>query len=88
MNEQKAIEKLKQEGFTQVYTHEDAPNAYNPNHTHESLTAHIIIEGEMTLTMNNETKTYKVGDRVDVPAKATHSAKMGPKGCRYIIGEK
>ena len=28
------------------------------------------------------------GERCDVPAGAVHSARMGPQGCRYLIGEK
>ncbi|MGB8474055.1 MAG: hypothetical protein WCE61_08235 [Candidatus Acidiferrum sp.] len=51
-------------------------------------TAHIILSGDMTLTMGGLSKTYHLGERCDVPASAVHSAKMGPKGCRYLIGER
>jgi mannose-6-phosphate isomerase-like protein (cupin superfamily) len=51
-------------------------------------TVHIILSGELTLTMNGESKTYYVGERCDVPANAVHCAKMGPHGCRYLIGER
>ena len=33
-------------------------------------------------------RTYRAGERCDVPAQAVHSARMGPQGCRYLIGEK
>jgi hypothetical protein len=42
----------------------------------------------MTLTQGGATRTFGVGERCDVPAGAVHSAKMGPRGCRYLIGEK
>jgi hypothetical protein len=42
----------------------------------------------MSLTMNGESRTYRLGERCDVPAGAVHSARMGPQGCRYLIGEK
>jgi hypothetical protein len=43
----------------------------------------------MTLTCGGVSRTYVAGERPpDVPAKAVHSARMGPRGCRYIIGEK
>jgi hypothetical protein len=42
----------------------------------------------MQLTMDGAVKTYRVGERCDIPAGAVHSAKMGPQGCRYLIGEK
>jgi quercetin dioxygenase-like cupin family protein len=46
------------------------------------------LEGELTLITGGETRTYGAGERCDVPAGAIHSARMGPRGCRYLIGEK
>ena len=67
---------------------QDAPGTLYPEHTHAQETAHIILSGEMTLTMNGRTMTYRAGGRCDVPAGTVHSAKMGPQGCRYLIGER
>ena len=40
-------------------------------------------------TCGGSTNTYTAGERPpDVPAGAVHSARMGPSGCRYLIGEK
>jgi len=79
---------LRSEGFTHTYIWEDGPNVYYPDHTHATVTAHMILEGEMTVTSQGKTETYRVGDPFDVPAHAVHSAQMGSKGCRYLIGEK
>lgn len=88
MNQQKVFEEeLRKEGFKEVYTWTDAPNVFYDAHTHESKTAHIIINGQMALSMNGETKMYHSGDRIDVPAKTPHTAKMGPEGCTYVVGE-
>lgn len=78
---------LESEGFSHTYVWQDGPNAHYPDHTHSGLTAHVILDGEMTLTMGGRSNTYKVGDRCDVPAGAIHSARMGPEGCRYLVGE-
>jgi len=80
--------RLRDEGFAHTYAWQDGPNAFYPDHTHAVETAHIILDGEMTLTQGGETHTYGVGERCDVPAGTVHSAKMGPQGCRYLIGEK
>jgi quercetin dioxygenase-like cupin family protein len=88
MNLQKLEDQLRADGFTEVYVWQDQANAHYPDHTHASLTTHIILEGEMTLTVNGKTQTYRAGDRCDVAAGAVHSASMGPAGCRYLIGEK
>ena len=79
---------LRSEGFTHTYVWEDGPSAFYPDHTHATATAHIILEGEMTVTSEGKTETYKAGDRFDVPAHTVHSARMGSQGCRYLIGER
>lgn len=80
---------LRQEGFRHIYVWQDGAHALYPEHTHPVDTAHIILDGEMTLTCGGATTTYMPGERPpDVPAGAVHSARMGPSGCRYLIGEK
>jgi mannose-6-phosphate isomerase-like protein (cupin superfamily) len=86
---QKSLEQqLHGEGFLHTYVWQDGPNALYPDHTHATETAHMILDGEMTVAQGGETHKYGVGERVDVPAGAVHSAKMGPRGCKYLIGEK
>lgn len=85
----KSLERrLHEEGFLHTYVWQDDPNTFYPDHTHPVETAHLILDGEMTLTHNGGTRTYGVGQRCDVPAGSVHSAKMGARGCRYLIGEK
>ena len=87
--DQKSLERLlHEEGFAHTYVWQDGPNAFYPDHTHSVETAHIILDGEMTLTHGGRTRTFGAGERCDVPTGAVHSAKMGPRGCRYLIGEK
>lgn len=89
MKDVKELEReLAREGLGDFFVWRDGPNAFYPNHTHGELTAHIILEGEMTLTCQGQTRTYHAGERVDVPAQTVHSARMGPQGCRYLIGQK
>lgn len=85
VSEKDLAAQLVSEGFTHTCVWEDVPNARYPNHTHDGVTA---LNGEMTLTMDGVSKTYHEGERCDVPAHAVHSARMGPRGCRYLIGER
>jgi quercetin dioxygenase-like cupin family protein len=87
-NEHELRKQLEAEGFSGTYVWQDAPLGFYPDHTHADVTAHIILDGEMTLTMDGRSQTYRAGDRCDVPAGAVHSARMGAKGCRYLVGEK
>lgn len=88
MNQQEAEQQLEDEGFSPIYLHRDEPHVLYANHTHAKSTTYIILEGEMILTVEGETRVVKTGDRFDVPAGAAHSVRMGPKGCKYLIGEK
>ena len=88
MDEKQLTLNLRREGFTHTYVWQDGPNAAYPDHTHDVDTAHIILSGEMILTTAGATRTYRVGERCDVPARAVHSARMGPTGCRYLVGER
>ena len=79
---------LSEEGFGEFFVWQDGPGAYYPNHTHSGLTAHVILDGEMTLTLEGRPHVYRAGERIDVPAGAVHSARMGPRGCKYLVGQK
>lgn len=71
-----------------MFIWQDAAHAFYPDHKHSGLTAHIVLDGEMTLTMLGQPTTYRAGERCDVPPETIHSARMGPRGCRYLVGEK
>ena len=88
MNVPDLEKQLHSEGFRHTYVWEDGPDQHYSAHTHPVETAHVILEGEMTLTMDGRSRTYRTGDRCDVPAGTVHAARMGPAGCRYLIGEK
>lgn len=88
LDEKDLAEKLILEGYSHLYVKEDGPDVQYHEHTHRAESAHIILNGEMSMTMNGETRTYCIGDRCDLPAGIMHSAKTGPHGCRYLIAER
>ena len=56
--DQKSLERqLHSEGFLHTYVWQDGPNAFYPDHTHATETAHIILDGAMMLTQGGETHT-------------------------------
>ena len=88
MNESEWEKKLHGEGFRNIFVWRDGPNAHYPEHTHAGMTAHVVFDGEITMTSEGTTRTFRAVERFDVPSNAVHSAKIGPVGCRYMIGEK
>jgi quercetin dioxygenase-like cupin family protein len=88
MDENKLIEQLEAEGFVHAFVRSEVPERVYPEHTHAGSTVSVILDGELTVTMNGRTQTFRAGDRCDVPAGTVHSARAGPRGCRYIVGER
>ena len=87
MDEQQLTKQLQDEGFDDVYVWEDSPDMNYPPHQHPDVSAHIILAGEMTVTVDGQTRTYKPGERFDIPGKTPHSARMGPEGCNTWSGK-
>ena len=56
LNEAQLRKQLESEGFAHTFVWQDGPRAHYPNHTHAGLTAHVILDGEMTLTMAENRK--------------------------------
>lgn len=81
------VAKLKSEGFDFVYEQEDEPNVAYDAHAHPTRTAHIVLRGWIEITADGTAHRLAVGDRFDVPAGAMHSARVGPEGCSYLVGE-
>lgn len=78
---------LQSEGFGDIYIWRDGPGVEYLEHGHRALTAHVVLAGSIEITINDENKIYKEGDRFDVPAGKTHTAKVGGEGCTYLIAE-
>lgn len=51
MDEKEPAEGLKREGFSHIFVWEDGPGTSYSDHTHETEMAHVILDGELTLTM-------------------------------------
>lgn len=66
-------------------------NSHYSPHSHRSLTTHLILKGELTITYPRdeapEKKTFVVGERIDVEAGRVHEVWIGGEGCTYVIGE-
>ena len=88
MEERELADQLIREGSAHLYVWEDGPDVNYPEHHHRAESAHVILRGEMSMTSNGEPRIYRAGDRVDLPADTKHSARTGPTGCRYLIGER
>ena len=56
-------------------------------HSHPGRTVVIVTDGAITFTLKGEEVLLKPSQRLDIPAGVLHSAKVGPTGAIYIVGE-
>ena len=61
MDEQQLTKLLQDEGFDDVYVWEDGPDMNYPPHQHPDVSAHIILAGEMTVTIDGQTTHLQTG---------------------------
>lgn len=88
MTEIEARIKLESLGYINIDYKTDSAYKRYPPHSHENLTAHLIVKGSMTLTMFGRPHVLKSGDMLDVPKSVIHEAVMGENGCEFLTAEK
>lgn len=84
MTEQEWIDALRAEGYANVSVANLEDN-FDDTHTHDVKTVHVILLGSLTLIENGVSTTLLPGQRFEIPAGTTHTAKTGPEGCRMVV---
>jgi len=87
-DEREVIKRLKEEGYTNIYTWEDPPNAYYSWHIHPYEEVRWILKGEITIGTKDKTYKLSSGDKLRVPAGTEHWAKVGEEGVIYVCASK
>ena len=60
------------------------PNAVADMHHHSEQQIAIVISGELTFTVGDETRVTHAGDCVVIPPHVPHGGHAGPEGCTAI----
>lgn len=79
-------QKLKAEGYPEIKFNQYKPNQHNPEHDHPFDVHALVLEGDITLTVDGKKTRYAVGDEFKMAAGCRHVEDIGPQGVRYIVG--
>jgi quercetin dioxygenase-like cupin family protein len=60
------------------------PDTSAPEHHHVEEQIVIVLAGELTLTVGQETQVMHAGDCAVIPPHVPHSAASGHEGCRVL----
>lgn len=80
--------RLHAEGFDDVETKKVKANVRNEDHAHDFDVLGLVFAGEMTLTIDGQSRTYRPGQVVDVPAGTVHREQYGPQGYTVLLGKR
>jgi quercetin dioxygenase-like cupin family protein len=78
---------LRRDGFT-VERKTVAPSTCAAEHAHPFDVRALILNGEITLTVEGIDHAYREGDIFVVPAGLRHAEAVGPEGVAYLVGRK
>ena len=74
------------DGYSQHWVHTDKAGYFYAMHNHPIDTAYVVLTGSMGVEVDGEMRVFNAGERFDAPKHVFHSAKIGPKGCTFLIG--
>jgi quercetin dioxygenase-like cupin family protein len=76
------------EGYLEVVTRQVMPNVSKPPHAHPFDARALMLAGELTLTWEGQTHTFRVGETFDMPAGCVHSEQFGPEETTFLLGRR
>src|ERR1700741_4202715 len=78
---------LQRDGY-QVVVNTMQPGAINPEHQHDFDARLLVVDGEMTVVVGDQGRTYRVGDPFSMTHGSRHSEQAGPAGATYVAGRR
>ena len=71
------------EGFDEVIERAWPPGTTVDLHTHPFAVKARVVQGEMWLTVGDETRHLRPGDSFELEREAAHAERYGPSGATY-----
>lgn len=78
---------LQSKGLPFIYEWTDAAGVEYKEHQHKGKVSFFVMEGDLVMHFDGKEMHLKKGDIFDVPTGIKHTAKVGPNGCKFLVGE-
>jgi hypothetical protein len=76
------------DGYPEVETIQRMPNVSRAPHAHPFDARGLILAGELTLTWEGQTHTFRASETFDMPAGCMHSEQFGPEATTFLVGRR
>ena len=80
--------RLRAEGFPEIRTNALQPGCHNAEHSHPFDVLALVLEGDITLTVEGNARTYRAGDEFSMKAGCAHVEDVGAQGVKYLVGRR
>ena len=80
--------RLKAQGFAQVLERKWEPNHVVGVHTHPFDANAVVVQGEMWLTVGDDTRHIPSGGTFELSRGTPHSERYGGEGATYWVGRR
>lgn len=80
------VSDLRREGFEVIHGGQQA-GFTEDMHAHDFGVRIYVLGGEITLTRDGGSQTFKAGEHCAIPAGCQHMTKVGPEGVAYVVGK-
>ena len=77
-----------QQGFVEIQTREVPAHTHNTLHAHPFEVRALMLDGELSLDCDGETRTYRAGEVFTMAAGRSHVEQFGETGARYLVGRR
>jgi quercetin dioxygenase-like cupin family protein len=80
--------RLRAQGFPEIRTNELQPGCHNAEHSHPFDVLALVLEGDITLTVDGDARTYRAGEEFSMQAGCAHVEHVGEQGVKYVVGRR
>jgi quercetin dioxygenase-like cupin family protein len=79
---------LKRDGYQVIETKTVPGNITTKPHSHDFSVRALILAGDITLTHEGQSRTFRPGEIFEMTAGCVHHEQYGPDGSTYLFGRK
>ena len=88
MNSEQFLQSLRQDGFPDPVEVQQLPNGRLDIHEHPFEVRALVIDGAITISIDDVSKIYKAGEIFHLSFKQPHAESYGPQGVKYLASRK
>lgn len=88
MNSEQFLQSLRQDGFPDPVEVQQLPNGRLDIHEHPFEVRALVIDGAITISIDDVSKIYKAGEIFYLRFKQPHAESYGPQGVKYLASRK